>query len=147
MISSKQQILIVAIIGIIIIFFLYNRSEGFVTNTEAINNIASLYNASNLTATNVNATANISTPNLNATTLNVSGVGDKGWNKIAGQTVFEGGRTDFWHPVVFNSELWTNGNPIFANHIWGANNQKLTLHGTVCFGGKCYKENGEVTGW
>jgi hypothetical protein len=59
MISSNQQILIVIIIGIIIIFFLYNRSEGFVTNTEAIQNIASLYNTGNLTGTNITATGDI----------------------------------------------------------------------------------------
>jgi hypothetical protein len=59
MISSNQQILICIIIGIVIIFFLYNRSEGFVTSTEAVNNIASLYNTGNLTATNISATGGI----------------------------------------------------------------------------------------
>jgi hypothetical protein len=73
MISSNQQILIVIVIGIIIIFLLSNRSEGFATSTEAVNNISSLYNASNLTATNINATNNIAatgsmwTTNLAAT--------------------------------------------------------------------------------
>jgi hypothetical protein len=62
--TSNQQILICIIIAIIIIFLFYNRSEDFVTNTEAINNLASLYNSSNLTATNINATGNI-----NATTI------------------------------------------------------------------------------
>jgi hypothetical protein len=40
----------------VILFLLYNKAENFVTNTEAINNIASLYNTGNLTANNINAT-------------------------------------------------------------------------------------------
>jgi hypothetical protein len=54
--TSNQQILICIIIAIIIIFLFYNRSEDFATSTEAVNNLASLYNSSNLTATNINAT-------------------------------------------------------------------------------------------
>jgi hypothetical protein len=70
-ITSNEQILIVIIIGIIVIFFIYNRSEDFLTNTEAVNNIASLYNASNLTATNISATGNLSAQNINTTGISV----------------------------------------------------------------------------
>jgi hypothetical protein len=37
----------------------YKHSENFVTNTEAISNLASLYNAGTLTATNLTATGDI----------------------------------------------------------------------------------------
>jgi hypothetical protein len=59
--TSNEQILICIIIGIIVIFVLYNQSEGFATNTEAINNLASLYNNGTLTATNISATGTVST--------------------------------------------------------------------------------------
>jgi|688.fasta_scaffold2215855_1 hypothetical protein len=72
MITSKHQILIGIIIGIIIIFFLYNRSEDFTTPssttplsaTEACQNIASVYNAGTLSATNINATGTLTAPNI-----------------------------------------------------------------------------------
>ena len=127
-------------------------ASGSPLSNEAIQTIASVYNKDNLTATNINATNSINTPTLSATNitasgdingtkLNVSGVGTKDWNKIAGQTVFEGGRTDFWHTVVVNAPLWTNDYPIFANNIWGANNNPLKINGTVCFGGSCFTED------
>jgi hypothetical protein len=64
--TSNQQILICIIIGIIIIFLFYKQSENFATSTEALNNIASLYNTGNLTATNINATGSMGTTNLTA---------------------------------------------------------------------------------
>jgi hypothetical protein len=69
--TSNEQILICIIIGmsIIIIFLLYNKSEGFnsIFATEAINNIASMYNKDTLTATNINtAGINVRDPSTGA---------------------------------------------------------------------------------
>jgi hypothetical protein len=88
MITSNQQILICIIIGIIFIFLFYKQSENFATNTEAINNIASLYNAANLTATNINATGSVNA------TGNVEGGG-----------------------IVSQKDAWIKGNLVVSNSV------------------------------
>jgi hypothetical protein len=92
MISSNQQILIVIVIGIVIIFLLSNRSEDFATTSESIANLASMYNASKLTANDIKATnlnvANIQvTDILDAKTMYTTGIN-------SGKNTPEGGRID-----------------------------------------------------
>jgi hypothetical protein len=80
-ISSNHQILIIIIIGIIVIVFLYNRSEGFnsLSATEAVNNIASLYNTGTLTATNISATGDVNATGLNMTVGPPTGTNPNQW--------------------------------------------------------------------
>jgi hypothetical protein len=88
-ISSNQQILICIIIGIIIIFLFYKQSEGFATNTEAIQNITSLYNKDNLTATNIIATGSMWTTDITANgTIKAAGLNSP---VIVGDLVSPGG--------------------------------------------------------
>jgi hypothetical protein len=75
MVSSNKQIVICIIIGIIIIFLFYNRSENFTTPssttplsaTEACQNVASMYNQNNITATNITATGNLGAGTISTT--------------------------------------------------------------------------------
>jgi hypothetical protein len=77
MVSSNKEIIICIIIGIIIIFLFYNRSENFTTPfsttplsaTEACQNVASMYNQNNITATNITATGNLGAGTISATNI------------------------------------------------------------------------------
>jgi hypothetical protein len=86
---------------LIIIFLLYKQSENFVTNTEAINNIVSMYNDGTLTATNITTTDTVNSKNINANVMQVIGP---------------------------DGALWTNNWPIYANRIYGANSNDLHIY-------------------
>jgi hypothetical protein len=97
MISSNQQILIVIIIGIVIIFLLYNRSEDFATTSESIANLASMYNASTLTANNINTTDTINAKLINAKSMYTDILDAKTMQTAGintGTSTAEGGRID-----------------------------------------------------
>jgi hypothetical protein len=68
MIYTKNTITWIIVCGIIIfvIYLSFKKAEDFGTNTEAINNIASVYNNGTLTATNINATGTLSNPSFSA---------------------------------------------------------------------------------
>jgi hypothetical protein len=122
-ISSNQQILICIIIGIIVIFFLYNRSEGFATSTEAVTNISSLYNAANLTATNIKVNGDIAS---------------------TGTAHFTGMGTDTWFPFTdgknyIRGPLQINGPTNHATDI--TVDGKITSGDKICIGSSCINKN------
>jgi hypothetical protein len=92
MISSNQQILIVIVIGIVIIFLLYNRSEDFATTSESIANLASMYNASTIKATNLNVTDILNAKTMYTDIIDAKTMYTAGIN--TGMNTPEGGRID-----------------------------------------------------
>jgi len=56
MFDKNWNIIIAVLIIVLIIFYFRNCYEGFAGNTEAIANVASLYNEDNMTVTNLNVT-------------------------------------------------------------------------------------------
>jgi hypothetical protein len=158
MISSNYQILIVIIIGIIIIFLFYNSSENFTTTpssttsllaTEACQNVASVYNAENLTASNIigtkfiNSKGNIdASGNINSN-ANIGAIG----NVNAGNAYVVGPSTNQWiinpglngeqkllsiAPMLPNGSPDINNNFVLqsnGNNIW--TNKNITTTGNL----------------
>jgi hypothetical protein len=77
--------IVIIIVILIVIFFCYNKTENFATSTEAVNNISSMYNSSDLTATNINATNSMSSPGLYAASITGKNVNIQG--DITGQNI------------------------------------------------------------
>jgi hypothetical protein len=98
--------IIIIVVVLLIIYIYFRNTENFATNTEAIENIASLYNSANLTATTINATKDINATTMNATTINATNITA---TKDLNATTINAGRN--------------NANDIYANNdIYAKNN-------------------------
>ena len=76
MIINKQMIIIVILILLVIVTVIYNKTEYFTTDNEALSNISSLYNSSNFTLTNAAISQNLNVGGLTQlnNNLTVSGL-------------------------------------------------------------------------
>jgi hypothetical protein len=122
-ISSNQQILICIIIGIIVIFFLYNRSEDFAPSTESVNIISSLYNAANLTATNIKVTGDISSTG----TTHFTGMGTDTWFPFTDGKNYIRGPLQIDETTTYEKDITVDG--------------KITTRDKICIGSSCIDEN------
>ena len=132
--NSNTCIIIIVLI-LIVIFIYFRNTENFVTNTEAINNIASLYNAANLTATNINATGTINTPSTIYAGIVKSSLSRP-----------EGGQISIMNPSktgAGNTNEWTIFN-MTGDYQKGLNFWRYNADGTNAGPSVIFKDSGDV---